>query len=476
MRDVIGYEERDPEVMNRLASGYPRFFVHPFLRRLESLLAKKAGLRNRRLWFPSSRGAAVSLLEYLNAPSTDLIEEGELIAVAHPDDPEIWTRAKLFLQHTGCILSSREAEDALVARGLMDQPIPEETWKGSDPGAALRDLLHSSYGTDSPEDIYLARNGMNAFYAAFRAVDAFQRARERTVWIQLGWLYTDTMSILQKFTGERGACRTLYNVFDIDTLCSLLRDEGDRLAGVVTEIPTNPLIQSPDIEEICDLVHKAGGMMLIDPTIASPANIDVLPYSDLMITSLTKYVGSAGDVLMGAVSINRNRPLWKEWGERLAAELEPLCERDVARMAWEGQEFEALMAALNHNTIRVIEFLRRHPAVRKVYWALEEESSSWYERLARHPAAIGSMFTLELNIPLALFYDRVCLPKGPSFGMKNTLLCPFMYLAHYDLVKTQQGRAFLRSHRLDPDLVRVSIGTEPADQLIETFAAALHAK
>jgi cystathionine gamma-synthase len=75
--------------------------------------------------------------------------------------------------------------------------------------------------------------------------------------------------------------------------------------------------------------------------------------------------------------------------------------------------------------------------------------------------------------PLARFYDRLRLAKGPSFGLATSLICPFMYLAHYDLVTTPEGRATLEAQGLDPELLRLSIGAEPADDLIAALAEAL---
>jgi cystathionine gamma-synthase len=48
-----------------------------------------------------------------------------------------------------------------------------------------------------------------------------------------------------------------------------------------------------------------------------------------------------------------------------------------------------------------------------------------------------------------------------------------MYLAHYDLVTTPAGRAELAANGIDPDLLRLSIGTEPAEDIIAALAEAL---
>jgi cystathionine beta-lyase/cystathionine gamma-synthase len=83
------------------------------------------------------------------------------------------------------------------------------------------------------------------------------------------------------------------------------------------------------------------------------------------------------------------------------------------------------------------------------------------------------MISFTLRGRLDAFYDRLRLPKGPSFGMRTTLICPFMYLAHYDLVTTEKGREELRSNGLDPDLLRLCVGTEPADEIIGALDEAL---
>jgi cystathionine gamma-synthase len=83
------------------------------------------------------------------------------------------------------------------------------------------------------------------------------------------------------------------------------------------------------------------------------------------------------------------------------------------------------------------------------------------------------MISFVVEGPLANFYDRLRLPKGPSFGMKTTLICPFIYLAHYDLVTSPAGRETLKASGLDPELLRLSIGCEPADEIIGALAEAL---
>ena len=121
----------------------------------------------------------------------------------------------------------------------------------------------------------------------------------------------------------------------------------------------------------------------------------------------------------------------------------------------------------------MVEFLRTHPRVKELYWSHHPASRENYLKIARAPDAIGSMISFVVDMPVADFYDRLRLPKGPSFGMKATLICPFIYLAHYDLVTSESGRATLAAAGLDPELLRLSIGSEPAEEIIAALGEAL---
>lgn len=72
------------------------------------------------------------------------------------------------------------------------------------------------------------------------------------------------------------------------------------------------------------------------------------------------------------------------------------------------------------------------------------------------------------------FYAAADIPKGPSFGLRFPLLCPFMYLAHYDQVTDADGRGALCKAGLDPELIRLSVGAAPAGPQVEALRAALN--
>ena len=474
MAAVRGYEEKDPAVTKSLETGYPRFVVHPFARRLGAELSRKHRLGGRTLWLASSRAMAAALLAHLAEAgvSAESFERDGVSGVSHPDSTEAALRAKLFLQNIGGFLSSREAEDRLVAMGLSPLPRAEEAFAGDARAEVLRALL-PLFEAAGEADILLANSGMNAVHAAFRAVNHVQASRGRTRWIQLGWLYLDTIAILRKHTAGAADYIHVAEVLDLAVLERVLQAQGGHVAGVMAEVPSNPLVQTPDVARLAALCRSHGAKLVLDTSIASCFSVDCLPHCDLVVNSLTKYTGSDGDVIAGAVVVNPGLPDAANLRRAAAAAIEPPYARDLARLAAQIGHTGEVLTRIEESTPRVAAFLASHPAVTSACWALEGSTRANFEAIARRPGATGGVISFSVRGKLEAFYDRLRLPKGPSFGMRTTLICPFMYLAHYDLVTSAQGRAQLEANGLDPELLRLCVGTEPVEEIIGALREAL---
>jgi cystathionine gamma-synthase len=381
-------------------------------------------------------------------------------------------RAKAFLQHTGAAITSRQAEDALVAAGKLSSTYAESTFSG-DAGAKVRANLAEAFSAPKPASILLTGSGMGAFYAVFNAVRAAQSPRGRKQWLQLGWQYVDTTEILKKFLGPDEIFHFWPDVFDVAGLEKFFQAHGAKLAGVVAEFPTNPLLHAGDLPALHALCQKHGVVLIVDPTLASPRVVNVLPRADVVVNSLTKFAGNQGDVMGGAVVFNPASAWAAQLQPAVAAALPPMYARDLSRLAAQIDGYAPLIERATANAARLAQFLAAHPAVQTVHWTGAECSRKNFAQVARRPGACGSVFSFVLKGDLAHFYDRIKVVKGPSFGTVFTLICPFMYLAHYDLVNTAPGRAQLQALGLDPALVRVSVGSEPYEQIEAAFAEAL---
>jgi cystathionine gamma-synthase len=473
MADVIGYEERDSRVLEAMRAGYPRFAIHPLVQELTRELTVALAKPGEQLWPVLTARAAAGLVAQLGAGRARASAHAGVAVVLHATDPELAQQAKLWLQHTGGLLSSRGAEDALVRLGRRPASASESTFAG-DARAEVERVLLPLFGDASPRDLFLAGSGMGAMHAAFRAISRVQSARGRTAWVQLGWLYLDTIALLKKFTPDPTRDHLVqHDVTNLAALEKLLAEHGSRIAGVITEAPTNPLLQTGDLAAIRALAHRHGARVVVDPAIASPFNVDVLPHSDITAFSLTKYASHEGDVMVGAAVINPAGPDGDLLRATLNDELDPPYARDLARLAAEIRTAPEVVRRINVTTPLVASFLERHPRVERVWWSQQRTTAANFAAIARTPESVGAVISFTLRGPLAHFYDRLTLPKGPSFGMATSLLCPYVYLAHYDLLPTRSSGAALRAAGLPAELLRLSVGTEPAGEIIAALAAAL---
>ena len=325
-----------------LTSGYPRFVVHPFAREL----ARHFESAGQRLWLTSSGRMAADLARHLGADAAPtLFSRDGLNGVAHAESAETAGRAKLYLQHIGGFLSSREAEDHLVRLGLRPAVAADKGYPG-DAAAEVRRWLRGALPGTADRDLRLASSGMNAAYAAFAALAELQAARGRTAWVQLGWLYLDTIAILKKFTAGPDDYIHVANPLDREGLQRLFAARGSQIAGVFAEIPTNPLIQTPDLIALAALCRHHGVRLIVDPSVASVGNVNALSHADAVVASLTKYTGSEGDVIAGVVAINPAGPDAGELRRRAADRLEPVYARDLSRLAAQIGDTDRVLAQI----------------------------------------------------------------------------------------------------------------------------------
>lgn len=469
MADVRGYEEKEPRVLEALKSGYPRFVVHEFVKRLIQFYLQREGLAGRAAVLVPSRRAADDLLGWLGQGFDKLEVDTSVFLIFCAQSDELHSqKLRKFVQHSGCGISSRQAEDLLVQHGLIESRFGETAYPGNAQIKVEQDLAGLIGCRES--DVLACASGMNAFYAGFRAVQDFNQSRGRSAWLQLGWLYLDSGKILEEFLGQGESLDCLYDVQDIDAVLARIRALGDSLGAVVVECPSNPLIQVCDLRRIAAAVREQGGVMIVDPTIASVYNANVLPFADLLVTSLTKYASIEGDIMIGALAVNPESPYYGDLVLRTSSFYTPPYKRDLARLAHEMDFAPDTIEKMNANAARLCAFLRQHPAVKKIYCAGCSEHGG---EISRCDGPTGAVITIEFAGNMEKFYDAVQVMKGPSFGTRYTLLCPFMYLAHYDLVTTEKGRSHLASVGIDPELIRISVGEENYETIETVFREAL---
>jgi cystathionine gamma-synthase len=473
MEDVIGYEEKAPETLSALRSGYPRFFQHADISELAKALQENGEIPAGVPFLVANRALLAALIAFVGSEPSAHGAWREFVWCVYPKEAEdAVTRAKRFLQHTGASISSRQAEDGLIALGRRGFPFPEAQRPAEN--EAVERALAPWFGA-SPAEITLTQGGMNAFYALFQAANATMGGTGRRRWVQLGWLYVDTIKILETMSPPDAAPLVWHDALDLAGLAAALEPIGDEIVGIVAELPTNPLIQTADVSALRALADKLGCLLVLDPSIASIGLVDVLPWADAVVTSLTKYTAREGDVMIGAVAVNPARPYAAALGEAIPAGVVPPYGRDLTRFAAELEGWTSFVAEAASNAAQVARFLESHPAVDRVWWSGSAKNAPGFARIARSgdpSLAVCPVISFSVRGDMARFYDAVEVVKGPSFGTAYTLLSPFMYLAHYDLVTSEEGRALLARAGVPGELMRLSVGAEPVEAIIAALEQA----
>jgi cystathionine gamma-synthase len=464
LQDVIDYEEQTPQICEIIKSGYPRFILHPYLKILANYIKEKYKVSDRYEVVVLSSQKAVKLLsdKYYIHNKIDIDEPFGVILVQK--ETSQLQKVLTYIQHVGCNLSSRLAEDYLYKLGLIDKLHKEELEEETKAKDIIIDVLASAY-KQPKENVCLAPSGMNAIYSIIRGLNSIQSHNGRTILVQFGWLYLDTMNIVNHHYQRQ---KIFEDVARIDLLEEYLKTNGSKVAGIITEIPTNPQLKSVDINSLRKLCDKYNIPLIIDTTFATPYNLDLTKHADIFVESLTKFASGNADVLMGAIILNKKHNL-SHMNYEFFKHCEPVYKKDIQRLAIEIKGYEKRVKTISENTKALVEYFKTCSYIDKIYYCLSDENKKNYSQTMIDENSYTGIVSVTFNKPFEIIYNNLNFAKGPSLGTEFTLLMPYTYLAHYDLIKSDEGKILLEKISLPINLLRISVGIEPIKEIINQF-------
>jgi cystathionine beta-lyase/cystathionine gamma-synthase len=236
------------------------------------------------------------------------------------------------------------------------------------------------------------------------------------------------------------------------------------------ETPTNPLLQILDIAAIADLSHKAGAVLAVDNTFASPyLQQPIRLGADIVVHSTTKYLGGHSDVVGGA-AVGRTDLMEPVKFYQNAAGGVPgpfdayLTLRGIKTLAVRMDRHCA-------NAAELADWLRGQPQVEKVYYPGFKDHPG-HAVAARQMKAFGGMISLRLKggaDAAKRFLSRTKLfSLAESLGGVESLVCHPATMTHASIpveVRTARG--------VDDGLIRLSVGIEDVEDLADDLRRAL---
>ena len=280
-------------------------------------------------------------------------------------------------------------------------------------------------------------------------------------------LYGGTHDLVAAEFPRLGIERDFLDADRRDTWAALLRPNT---RAIYVEAMTNPLLEVADLEGIVQFAREHGLISIIDNTFATPVNFRPLAAGfDLCLHSATKYLNGHTDIVAGAV-IGRTETIERirHRANHLGGSLDP----HAAFLLKRGLKTLALRVRYqNDSTQRIAQFLQAQPAVVRVnYPGLE--SHPRHARARRLFAGYGGVLSFELQggeRQAEDFARRVRIPAvAPSLGGVQTLLTRPATTSHAGLPREERLRL-----GISDGLLRLSVGIEATDDLLEDFGRAL---
>jgi O-acetylhomoserine (thiol)-lyase len=301
------------------------------------------------------------------------------------------------------------------------------------------------------------------------------------------YLFGNSRSIFQTFI-ELGLDFTFVDVTDVENVRAAIKDNTKM---VFLETIANPATQVADMMKIGDLCAEKGLLYVVDNTMTSPylfSPVDVK--ATHVINSLTKYIGGHGNALGGSVTdtglfdfenypniydvFKKGDP--KTWGmvqvrKKGLRDAGGTLAPEAAHSISVGSETLALrMERSTKNAQTLADYFEQHPKIKKVYYP-GVKSHPQHALAGQLFKAYGSLMSIEVDesVDCFAFLNKLQLVvKSSNLGDTRTLAIPVAQTIFNELGPEKRAEMGISDF-----LVRLSIGIEDTEDLVEDFRLAL---
>ena len=281
-------------------------------------------------------------------------------------------------------------------------------------------------------------------------------------------LYGGTYALLHDILPEMGLDTTLVESSDF----ALEQGVKKNTRVVYIESPTNPTLKIVDIRKAAKLAHSNGAVLMVDNTFASPINQNPMDLgADIILHSVTKYINGHMDLTAGAVVASKeNAHKIKMMRRHFGGTLDPL----PAWLILRGMKTMAIRVRQENATAMVLaEFLSAHRKVAKVHYP-GLKSHPQHQLARRQMKGFGGMLSVEIKgttkDAMKFTESLKVATLAASLGGVGTLVSQPYNMTHAQMSAKERALT-----GIPETLVRVSVGIEDTDDLVEDFRRALAA-
>lgn len=335
---------------------------------------------------------------------------------------------------------------------------------------------------DGAEDALSFSSGMTAICVLLLAY-----AAKGDVIVHSGPLYAASEGFIARVLGRFGVTYVDFPAGatreQLDAVLERAKAQADAAGGKVCmiylESPGNPTNALVDVEAVAAARDAALGPaetacpIAIDNTFLGPLWQRPLDQgADIVVYSLTKYVGGHSDLVAGSIAGARR---WMDPVRSLRNTMGGICDPNTAWMLLRSLEtVELRMQRAGENAAKVCEYLARHPKVEGLGYLGMIHDARQQDIYDRHCLGAGSTFSLLLKGGEAecfRFLDALRIAKlAVSLGGTETLASHPASMTHLSVAEARRAEL-----GISDNLVRISVGIEDPDDLIADFEQALEA-
>ncbi|WP_433743311.1 bifunctional cystathionine gamma-lyase/homocysteine desulfhydrase [Falsibacillus pallidus] len=280
-------------------------------------------------------------------------------------------------------------------------------------------------------------------------------------------VYGGTYRVMSKVLNRVGISSTFVDTSDPANIEKEIRSNTK---AVYIETPTNPLLKVTDIEAAAKIAKAHNLLTIVDNTFSTPYWQNPIDNgADIVLHSATKYLGGHSDVVAGLVVVNSDQLaqdlhfVQNSTGGVLGPQDSWLLIRGIKTLGVRMEEHEA-------NTAKIIEFLKDHPAVEKIY----------YPGLTTHPnheiakkqgRGFGGMISFDVGSQEnadKLLSKTKYFTLAESLGAVESLISVPARMTHASIPAERRAELGITD-----GLVRISVGLEDVEDLIEDLKQSL---